>query len=126
MVEYRGEVENSEKVTFDDPNDIREFVRATRGVVLMRRAAKRDANEREIIQALRAAGATVVALNGIGVPDLLVGYKGRNYLLEVKNPETHGKLTRRQQTLHDLWRGVFVVVETPREALEAIGAEVAA
>lgn len=59
------------------------------------RARMRDANEPEIVKALEAAGATVTRLNEAGVPDLLVGYKGKTSLLEVKRPvtKTSGKTT---------------------------------
>lgn len=54
---------------------------------LHRRAAKRDANEREIIDALERCGAQVRQLSGESVPDLLVGYRQRTYLLGVKAPD---------------------------------------
>lgn len=49
----------------------------------------RDGNEREIVDALEAHGATVQRQAGRnGRPDLLVGYGGQNTLMEVKNPNT--------------------------------------
>lgn len=55
-----------------------------RGVV------KKDANHREIVAAFRKLGAGVVDLSplGYGVPDLLVGTRRLNYLVEIKNPGT--------------------------------------
>ena len=52
----------------------------------MRRAAKIDANQTEIVKALRQVGASVQSLasTGKGCPDLLVGFRGVNWLLEVK------------------------------------------
>ena len=48
-------------------------------------AGKRDANEAEIVAALQRVGATVERITtGGGVPDLLVGYWRKNYLMEVK------------------------------------------
>ena len=57
-------------------------------VSLPRYAAARDANEPEIIQALEAAGAMVVPLHPTvpGLPDLLVMWRGRIILVEVKLP----------------------------------------
>ena len=51
------------------------------------RAAKIDANHEQVVTALRAAGATVQSLAGVGkgVPDLLVGYQGQTLLMEVKD-----------------------------------------
>ena len=70
---------------------------------LYRQAAKRDGNEKEIVTYLRSVGVSVHQLSSKGVPDLLCGYKGKTYLLEVK--EKRGKLTSDQVTWHDKWRG---------------------
>ena len=83
----------------------------------------KDGSQDEIVAALRAAGATVQDLSRIatpGVPDLLVGYQGRNYLIEVK-PE-HGtkkqlSLRPSQEEWHDKWHGQVSVAHTPRQAL---------
>ena len=92
----------------------------------MRRAAKVDANQREVVAALRDAGATVQLLHAVGegCPDLLVGYKGLNMLLEVKDgskPPSAQKLTPQQEIWHQDWRGHRVVVNSPEAALAAIG-----
>lgn len=86
-----------------------------------RRAAKRDANEPAIKAALRKVGATVVSLSIEDVPDLLVGFRGENFLLEVKMPK--GELSEGQATWHMKWNGYPVhVVRSEEEALQAIGA----
>jgi Holliday junction resolvase len=79
-----------------------------------------DENQREIVRALRACGCTVQHLHevGDGCPDILVGFRGRNYLLEIKNPETKGRLTNRQKEWFSTWRGQAAVVRTAEEALE--------
>lgn len=92
----------------------------------MRRAAKVDANQREVVAALRGAGASVQLLHAVGegCPDLLVGYKGLNMLLEVKDgskPPSAQKLTPQQEAWHQDWRGHAVVVNSPEAALAAIG-----
>ena len=53
----------------------------------MRKAARIDRNQPEIVDALRKRGASVALLHTAhdGIPDLLVGYKGKNFLLEVKD-----------------------------------------
>ena len=57
-------------------------------------AESRDGNEKEIIKALVKAGATVQKMTGgNGRPDLLVGYRGQDFKLEVKNPATATKTT---------------------------------
>lgn len=100
------------------------------------RPAHRDASEPAIIKALRAVGASVWPISGKDVPDLLVGYKGLTYLLEVKSRlsntkkdgytrKTTTKVSEGQQAFQDSWRGGPVrVVHTPEEALYAIGAPV--
>jgi hypothetical protein len=95
----------------------------------MRRAANVDRNQPEIVAALRAAGATVEHLHAVGggCPDLLVGYRGANYLLEVKDGKkaaSERKLNPDQVVWHAAWRGQKVVVEDPEQALRAIGAPI--
>ena len=92
----------------------------------MRRAAKTDANQSAIVQALRAIGASVQSLAAVGdgVPDLLVGYRGRTFLLECKDGDkvpSARKLTPDQERWHAAWRGeAVIVVNSVDEALEAV------
>lgn len=72
-------------------------------VSLIRRAAKRDRNESQIVAAFRRLGWSVEHLSGKGTPDLLVGRAGRLLLVEVKGPK--GKLTGDQETWHKGWQG---------------------
>ena len=72
----------------------------------MRRAARRDNNETEIVNALRKAGAYVSFINE--PCDLVVGYQGRTILFEVKDgnkPPSARRLTEREQKFHDSWTG---------------------
>lgn len=65
-----------------------------------------------------------LAAAGDGVPDLLVGYQGRNYLIEVKNPAkppSVRKLTPEQLKFHAAWRGQVAVVLTLTDAMQVIG-----
>ncbi|PJN96415.1 hypothetical protein CNY89_02650 [Amaricoccus sp. HAR-UPW-R2A-40] len=92
----------------------------------MRRAAKVDANQAAIVNALRRAGASVQPLHavGAGCPDLLVGYRGQNLMVEVKDggkPPSARKLTPDQADWHDAWRGQVIVVKDVDQALAAIG-----
>lgn len=82
-----------------------------------------DKNQAEIVKALRKAGVTVTSLHevGHGCPDLVCGYQGQNYLLEIKNPKTYGKLTPYQVKWHERWKGQVKVVYTIEEALRALG-----
>lgn len=58
---------------------------------------------------------------GEGFPDLVCGIFGRNFLIEVKNKETRGKLSTQQLIFRDKWKGKVHVVETVDEALRVIG-----
>jgi hypothetical protein len=55
--------------------------------VMVRMPRRVDSNHGEIVAALRKGGATVQSLAAIGqgCPDLLVGFRGVNYLFEVKD-----------------------------------------
>jgi hypothetical protein len=61
---------------------------------------------------------------GRGCPDLLVGHRGRNVLLEVKDgskPESRRRLTPDEQTWQSAWAGQVQTVETVEQALGALG-----
>lgn len=92
----------------------------------MRRRPRLDDNHREIVLALIKAGASVqtVACIGSGCPDLLVGFRGRNYLLEIKDldkPPSRRRLTGNERDWQAEWRGQAATVGTVGEALSAIG-----
>lgn len=91
----------------------------------MRRAAKVDANHSEIVAALRHVGASVADASklGGGFPDLVVGFRGRTWLLEVKDgskPPSARKLTPDQVAFRDGWRGHYAVVNSSDEAIKAV------
>lgn len=91
----------------------------------MRRAAHVDANQKAIVEALRKAGASVQSLAAVGkgVPDLLVGWRGRNVLMECKNGEKlngNKLMTDDQEVWIKRWTGQVVVVLTPQEAVAAL------
>jgi Holliday junction resolvase len=100
---------------------------------MIRRAARVDANQSEIVAALRAIGVGVVDMSGVGrgFPDLFAMFRGTMYLLELKNgskPPSARKLTVEQVRFHNDARlaGVKVhVVSTVDEALAVFGAMVA-
>lgn len=93
---------------------------------MTRRAAAVDANQPEIVKDLRKAGAIVQHLHmvGKGCPDILVGFRGVNYLLEIKDgakPPSARKLTKDEATWHLQWSGTVSIVNNSNEALAAIG-----
>jgi hypothetical protein len=86
--------------------------------------SRKDKNQDEIVEALEDVGASVCKATqlGGGAPDLLVGFRGRNYFIEVKNPDTGYDLSPKQERWHADWRGHVYVARTVDEALTAIGA----
>ena len=96
----------------------------------MRRAAKVDANQSQITKALRNAGAFVQPLHtvGDGCPDLLVAFRGKFSLIEVKDGSkvpSARRLTPDEQAWHAkaAAKGAPVfIAETVEDALVAIGA----
>ncbi len=85
------------------------------------KANRVDINQAEIVAALRGLGASVQPLQAVrgGCPDLLVGWRGRNYLLEVKGE--HGRLTECEDRWLIGWTGQVQIVHDVDEALAAIG-----
>jgi hypothetical protein len=86
---------------------------------MIRRAARSDANQTAVVSALRAAGAYVWI---IGLPvDLLVGYKGHSFLVEVKNGPKK-RLTALQEDFFNNWSGSTLArIDGPEAALRMIG-----
>jgi hypothetical protein len=80
-------------------------------------AAKIDANQPEIVEALRAVGISVQSLAevGSGVPDLLCAVNSINFIIEVKMPGEH--LTPKQKSWHRDWRGRTHVAYNIEQAL---------
>jgi hypothetical protein len=91
----------------------------------MRRASRIDRNQPEIVEALRKLGASVQPLHSAhdGIPDLLVGYQGRNLLIEVKDGErvpSARKLTPCQVQWHHEWKGQAAIVASTEEAIALV------
>ena len=85
-----------------------------------------DGNQTEVVAALRKSGASVCSLAGQadGVPDLLVGWRGKTILIEVKDsskPPSARKLTPAQVRWHAEWTGQPVhVVNSVEDALAVL------
>ena len=85
----------------------------------MRHAKRTDANQEAIVKALRDAGAYVWI---ISLPvDLLVGYKGHTFLVEIKTG-ARKRLTDLQADFFENWSGSTLArVDSPEAALRMIG-----
>ncbi len=84
-----------------------------------------DDNQGAIVTALREAGAQVhsLAAVGRGVPDLLVGYRGLNILIEAKigrQPPSKRRLTPDENNWHITWGGQVAICNSPDEALDLL------
>ena len=84
-----------------------------------------DGNHAEIVTALRGIGASVLDIHdlGHGAPDLVVGFRGTNLLVEVKDgrkPPSQKKLTPDEQTFFDAWRGAVYIVYGSTDAIELV------
>lgn len=98
----------------------------------MRRASRVDANQPEIIRALRDAGCFIQPLNAVGdgCPDLLVGIAGKTILMEIKDglkPPSARMLTDDQREWHACWRGgTLCIVNDVEAALRVVNVALAA
>lgn len=107
--------------------------------MIRRSARRRDDNEPQIVAALYAVGASVQRLNEKGAPDLMIGFRGRLLLLEVKRVGEERRVVHRgrgnklegplagltpdQREWWAMWKGPApVIVQSVDEALRAIGA----
>lgn len=91
----------------------------------MRRAAKIDDNQNEIVDGLRKLGCSVAITSGVGsgFPDLIVGRLGVNILIEVKDggkSPSRQALTLDQVKWHDEWRGQKSVCNSLDAAIDVI------
>lgn len=93
----------------------------------MRRAARIDDNQKQIVGELRQLpGCTVTSTAGVGngFPDIVVGYQGINYLFEIKDPAkppSARKLTEHEHRFHEAWTGQISVIQATEEAMEIMG-----
>ena len=79
----------------------------------MRKRGRVDANQKEIVKQLRQLGCSVAitSMVGSGFPDLVVGYKGKNYLIELKDgtkPASAQALTADEIEFMETWRGQYI------------------
>ena len=86
------------------------------GLSLVPYARSRDTTEPAIVAALEKIGATVVRTNEI---DLIVGFRGRTFLLECKGTRT--PKTPFQKRLSSTWNGgPYVFIQTVEQALAVV------
>ena len=90
---------------------------------------KTDRNHAEIIKALRKiSGISVFSTHAIGkgFPDIVIGYKDKNYLIEIKDgtkPPSARKLTIDEVKFHDGWKGQVDIICDIDELLKILKIE---
>jgi Holliday junction resolvase len=90
----------------------------------MRKIGRVDSNQKQLVKELRAIGASVAITSNIGngFVDIVVGYKGVNYLFEIKDGEkvpSQRKLTPDEVEFFAKWSGNCHVVHNLNECLLA-------
>jgi hypothetical protein len=86
-----------------------------------------DANQKQLISQLRQIPNISVFsthIIGKGFPDIVVGYKGFNYLFEIKDGEktkSQKKLTDAELKFHFDWYGQITIIESINDALKVLG-----
>jgi hypothetical protein len=93
---------------------------------VVRRAARVDGNQAEIVEALRGIpDLSVLVLSdvGDGCPDISVGYRGANFYFEIKDPSQpkhRHELTEDQQRFHAEWKGQVQKVFSLKEIITTL------
>ena len=88
----------------------------------MRKKARVDANQKEIVQELRKRGISVLHTHqlGKGAPDIIVGYMNLNYLIELKDgnkSKSQQRLTKDELDFSLKWRGSYAVCNSLEQIL---------
>ena len=76
---------------------------------------KVDSNQVRLVKHARRLGASVQHLHAVGggVPDIIIGYQGINYLCEIKAEQ--GKLNALQVSWFENWKGQVCVIRTEND-----------
>ena len=82
---------------------------------------KVDATQPEVVDRFRKLGASVTYLHSVGggVADLLIGFNGNNYLVEVKSEK--GRLNELQVKYKENWKGQYSVIRSAAEVDKFLG-----
>jgi hypothetical protein len=85
-----------------------------------------DENQPALVKQLRQIPGLKVAHThtiGDGFPDIVVSFRGVNYMFEIKDPSkspSRRKLTEDEEKFHNEWTGQIAVVETVTDVLKVI------
>lgn len=83
-------------------------------------AKRTDKDHVQVSKWFRDLGASVRDTHtiGNGFPDIVVGYKMFNVLVEIKTPK--GKLNEKEEKFHKEWKGLAYVVRSKRDVRRLI------
>lgn len=89
------------------------------------RARKVDSNQSELVDKMRRIGMSVRVTSMVGndFPDLVAGFRGVNYLFEVKDGKkfkSQRKLKPGQEKFFDTWSGNVFKIESFEDVLSII------
>lgn len=78
-----------------------------------------DGNTDTIAKMVRKVPGASIKLVGnlIDEFDAIIGYRGRNYLIELKNPDTSHGVTDSQRKFQAKWNGQYAVIETEADMM---------
>lgn len=86
-----------------------------------RRAAKVDANQSSIVEALRKSGWTVLMVSQLkNCCDVIASKNGRTVAIEIKDgskPPSARKLTDGELKFRDEWQGEYALIESIEDVL---------
>lgn len=91
----------------------------------MRVRARKDANHAEIVKVIRDMGAQVIDMSNLGggIPDLLVAWKKKYCLVEIKDgakPPSKQALTEDEKIFHEKWGGELKIVNSVDSAIKLV------
>ena len=92
----------------------------------MRRIARIDDNQKEVVSQLRKLGVSVAitSMIGKGFPDFVIGYQNKNYLIELKDGakvKSKKGLTMDEAKFFTAWKGQVDKCESLEDICKIIG-----
>jgi hypothetical protein len=81
-------------------------------------AKRADANQPEIVGALEKMGCSVLHLHmvGKGCPDLAVAFRGRTYMVEIKNGKRYWEMSPAQDKFRSTWNAPVILIDSVETA----------
>ena len=81
------------------------------------KAKRVDTNQKEIVEAFRSLGCSVfiTSMVGKGFPDIVVGFRGKNYLFEIKDGnkfKSQQRLTEPELLFFRDWVGQCAIIDS--------------